>query len=256
MQTTTDHLLDQQVTLIQPQTGYRVAIDPVLLAAAIPAPPRKNGFMLDLGAGVGAVGLCALYHHPHAQLTMVEKMPELCALAAKNIIVNHRQDHANIIEADITQPAIKQQLTAGYYSNIMLNPPFFKESQATPSQNIRKAAAHIMPDNDFIAWLDLAHACCKHKGVISMILPPNRARLALNYFYKLPCTQTILPIHPFADKPANRIILHIKKTGTEDFTLLSPLILHDNRARYPNHHPDRKRYRDQVDMILAGKIRL
>ncbi|PPR19536.1 MAG: hypothetical protein CFH40_02259, partial [Alphaproteobacteria bacterium MarineAlpha10_Bin3] len=50
-----DKLLGGQVRLRQPESGYRVAIDPVLLAAATPA---VAGQVLDVGTGVGAAALC------------------------------------------------------------------------------------------------------------------------------------------------------------------------------------------------------
>ena len=51
-----DALLGGRVILRQPTEGYRVAIDPVLLAAAIPAGP--GDMVLDVGSGVGAAALC------------------------------------------------------------------------------------------------------------------------------------------------------------------------------------------------------
>ena len=53
---TEDKLLDGRVTFLQPRHGYRVAIDPVLLAAAVPA--RSGDRILDLGSGTGAASLC------------------------------------------------------------------------------------------------------------------------------------------------------------------------------------------------------
>ena len=53
---TDDRLLDGRVRLRQPAQGYRVAIDPVLLAAAVPA--RAGDRVLDAGCGTGAATLC------------------------------------------------------------------------------------------------------------------------------------------------------------------------------------------------------
>ena len=55
---TEDSLLGGRVRLAQPARGYRAAIDPVLLAAGIQAPPGAR--VADLGCGVGAVALCLL----------------------------------------------------------------------------------------------------------------------------------------------------------------------------------------------------
>ena len=53
---TEDRILGGRVLLRQPAQGYRVAIDPVLLAAAAPA--RAGDLVLDVGCGVGAAALC------------------------------------------------------------------------------------------------------------------------------------------------------------------------------------------------------
>ena len=47
-----DRLLGGRVQLAQPLGGYRVAVDPVLLAAAIPAEAGET--IADMGAGSGA----------------------------------------------------------------------------------------------------------------------------------------------------------------------------------------------------------
>ena len=49
-----DRLLGGRVRLSQPVEGYRAAIDPVFLAAAVPARAGESG--LDLGCGPGAAG--------------------------------------------------------------------------------------------------------------------------------------------------------------------------------------------------------
>lgn len=45
-----DALLGGQLFLRQPKSGYRAAIDPVLLAAAV---PKTEGLVLDAGCGTG-----------------------------------------------------------------------------------------------------------------------------------------------------------------------------------------------------------
>ena len=58
---TDDALLGGRVRLLQPRKGYRVAVDAVLLAAAVDA--AENARILDLGAGVGAgAGRCLPGH--------------------------------------------------------------------------------------------------------------------------------------------------------------------------------------------------
>ena len=49
---TETYLLGQRVTCLQPENGFRVAIDAVLLAAAVPARPGQR--TMDVGCGSGA----------------------------------------------------------------------------------------------------------------------------------------------------------------------------------------------------------
>ena len=53
---TSDYLLDKKVKIFQPVDGYRASTDAVLLAAF--AASLKNGKILDVGSGTGAVSLC------------------------------------------------------------------------------------------------------------------------------------------------------------------------------------------------------
>ncbi|MFZ1103456.1 MAG: methyltransferase, partial [Hyphomicrobiaceae bacterium] len=53
---TDDAFLSGRLQVLQPRGGYRAGIDGVLLAATIDAAPGAQ--VLDVGAGVGIVGLC------------------------------------------------------------------------------------------------------------------------------------------------------------------------------------------------------
>ena len=52
---TEDAFLGGKLHLKQPRRGYRAGVDPVLLAAAVPAQAGQS--VLDLGCGVGAAAL-------------------------------------------------------------------------------------------------------------------------------------------------------------------------------------------------------
>ena len=77
---TEDALLGGRVILRQPAEGYRVAIDPVLLAAAVPA--AAGDTVLDVGSGVGAAALCLAARAPDCRVYGVEIQRDLVRLAA------------------------------------------------------------------------------------------------------------------------------------------------------------------------------
>ena len=51
-----DAFLGGRLRIWQPRAGYRAGIDPVMLAAAVPARPRQS--VLELGCGAGTASLC------------------------------------------------------------------------------------------------------------------------------------------------------------------------------------------------------
>src|SRR5580692_7243816 len=84
--TSDDALLGGRVHLHQPAQGYRVAIDPVLLAAAVPA--AEGDRVLDIGCGVGAASLCLAARVPGCRIVGLELQPALAQLAAENAARN------------------------------------------------------------------------------------------------------------------------------------------------------------------------
>ena len=83
---TEDKLLGGRVLLRQPADGYRVAIDPIFLAAAVPAAPGE--LVLDVGAGVGAAALCLAWREPNCLIRGIEIQHALVRLASENAVLN------------------------------------------------------------------------------------------------------------------------------------------------------------------------
>ena len=79
---TEDRWLGGRLTLLQPKRGHRVGTDAALLVAAAGDP--RQGRIVDVGAGVGAVGLAlAERNSPLASVDLVEIDPELAAARRK-----------------------------------------------------------------------------------------------------------------------------------------------------------------------------
>src|SRR5277367_2775294 len=81
-ETSLDHVLGGRVALAQPAAGYRAAIDPVLLAAAVDALPGER--VADLGCGVGTAALCLMARVPELRVVGIDRDPAMVALANAN----------------------------------------------------------------------------------------------------------------------------------------------------------------------------
>src|SRR5204863_7600140 len=87
-----DGLLGGLVRLRQPRKGYRAAIDPVLLAAAVDA--RAGRRVLDLGTGAGAAALCLMARIDGLSVVGLELDAGTAELARQNAGLNGRDGFA------------------------------------------------------------------------------------------------------------------------------------------------------------------
>ena len=101
MNTTLDGLLDRRVTLEQPAEGYRVAVDTVLLAAAVPIETGQKA--LDLGCGVGGAMLCLACRVPGITITGIEIQDELTQLCRANIARNTFATGLDVVQGDVAR---------------------------------------------------------------------------------------------------------------------------------------------------------
>lgn len=162
--TTEDALLDGRVRLRQPRRGYRVAVDAVLLAAATSPPP--GGRVLDLGAGVGAVGLCLAARIRDCRVVGVELQPALADLAAHNADANGMADRIEVVVHDIARPLPGM---LGKFDCVATNPPYLAAAVADPSPDPGKALATVESSADLARWLRVATGALEPAGTLTII---------------------------------------------------------------------------------------
>lgn len=166
---TEDALLGGRVRLLQPQRGYRIAIDAVLLAAAVAAGPADH--VLDLGAGVGAVGLCIAARLPGCRITGIELQPGLVALAERNALLNGVADRVATRQHDLAQPL---PADLGPVDVVVSNPPYLAAAVADPSPDPVKALATVESSADLARWLRVATDALKPAGSLLLIHRSDR----------------------------------------------------------------------------------
>jgi tRNA1(Val) A37 N6-methylase TrmN6 len=223
-----DTLLGGRVVLRQPRSGYRVAIDPVLLAAAVPAAAIDT--VLDIGCGVGAAMLCLAARVAGCRTTGIEAQRELVRLASENIELNQVQGRVVAMAGDILRPP--PRLEPGSFGHVMANPPYLETGTATASPLPRKAAATVEGEADLGAWVRFALAMVRPKGSLTFIHRADRMEQLLAQLMGRAGEITVFPLWAGPDKAAKRVIVRARK-GVETPTRLTPgLVLHAADGRY------------------------
>lgn len=231
--TTNDAFLGGRLTLLQPAEGYRAAIDPILLAAAVSAVDGER--IVDLGCGVGTAGLCLLSRLPIVNCTGItcagiDVQRALIDLAKMNAKTNNLADRYQAHCGSI----LDRKLMAGLADadQVIANPPYLPKGEASPSDHPIKALANIESDAGLADWVEVAARIVKPGGAVTFIHRADRMPELLALMRAHLGSFVILPIQPKRDTPASRIIVRGRKGKNAPARLLPSLVLHEPDGSY------------------------
>jgi tRNA1(Val) A37 N6-methylase TrmN6 len=220
---TEDALLGGRVRLLQPRRGYRVAVDAVLLAAAIDAAPGQH--VLDLGAGVGAVGLCLAARVHDCLVVGVEVQPALADLAERNAALNDMSARVRTIIHDLGRPLPSD---LGKFDHVATNPPYLAAAVADPSPDPSKALATVESSADLARWLAVATGATKSAGTVLIIQRGDRLEEIVAHLVRLGWRDVVIKRLP----PAARVLIRARRAGALQRIESPPLVLHRPEGGY------------------------
>lgn len=223
--------LGARLQLAQAESGHRVGTDAALLASATPR--ETAGLLLDVGAGVGAVGLSAARLAPQATVGLLEIEPQACALAEKNIRLNNLGERVRVFAADLFDPAARRAAGLGNETAavVLTNPPFHRPGSVRVAPDPRKALAHVGVE-PLSEWARACLALLAPGGVFVMIHRADALGECLAAVSERLGAIAVLPIAPRENKAATRILLRGVKGSKAPLALLPPLALHGRDAGF------------------------
>lgn len=237
-------LLGGRVRLRQPAKGYRAGMDAALLAAAVQAKPSERVF--EAGCGAGAVLMQVAARRPGVLLAGLEREAPAADLARQNAELNACADRTAILSGDVAAGFKPLDLPPGDWA--VSNPPFFDDEAALRAPSPGKRAAWIA-DDGLVAWTDILMASVKDGGRILIIHRADRLADILGLLGEKCGSFAILPIQPFADQPAKRVLVRAIKRGKAPLVLHPALMLHDRSGA--KHTPDAEALlRGEADLIV------
>jgi tRNA1Val (adenine37-N6)-methyltransferase len=218
METTDGTLLGGRVAYAQPAVGFRSGIEPVLLAAAIPARPGET--VLEAGTGAGAALLCLAARVPSLRALGIERDPALAVLAARNARAN-AMDGVHCIAADIA--ALPLRLACDH---AFANPPYHADG-GTPSPIDQRRRAKHADATLFERWVAAMADVLRHRGTLSLIVPAAATPACMAAMTVSGCPpDALLPLWPAPGTAAKLTLLRGVKAGRGPFRILPGLMLH------------------------------
>jgi len=239
---TEDAFLGGQLRLRQAKSGHRAGHDAMLLAAATPV--RSGDRVVDLGAGVGAVGLAVAKRVAGIELVLVEIDEGLGDLARGNAVANAIA--ADVIMLDVTSAAdvfAAAGLSPDSVDVVLMNPPFNDPARHRASPDKAREIAHVATAATPEKWVRAARRILKSGGALALIWRADGLVEVLSELGRGFGSLELLPVHAEARVPAIRVLIRAIKGGRAPLQMHAALLLNDESA-LPNK---------QVQDVLAGK---
>jgi tRNA1(Val) A37 N6-methylase TrmN6 len=227
-------LLGGRVAYRQREDGYRTGIEPVLLAAAVPARPGDH--VVEGGTGAGAGLLCLAARVRGITGLGLEIDAGQAGMAAANFAANGH-DGLAVAVGDIAAwepPAPADHAFA--------NPPWHAES-GTASANLGRRTAKMAAATLLEVWTGRLGGALRRRGTLSLIVPASSLSAATAAVHSAGCGEIrVLPLWPHAGEPAKLVILQAVRHSRGADKLLPGLVLHKTGGGYT----------DEAEAVLRG----
>jgi tRNA1(Val) A37 N6-methylase TrmN6 len=221
-------VLNGRVRLAQPARGYRAAVDPVLLAAAVPLAQGEHA--LELGCGSGAAALCLLARVPQGRVTGLELQPELARLARENAAANGAAERLRVLEGDLLVPP--PAVAAGGFDHAFANPPYLPAGAADAPADPLRATASVEGAARLPDWVAALARLTKRKGTLTLVHRADRLPELLAALSAHAGGIAVLPLWPAEGRAAKRVLVRGRVGTAGPARLLPGLALHGADGGY------------------------
>lgn len=246
-ETSVDGFLDTSFAVCQPAKGaHRAGLDAVLLAACLS--DIGHAQVMDFGAGCGVAGFAVAQRNAKAKVTLVERDPDMAALARYSLLLPqtaHLSGRIEVVETDIGLRA-NPDLPPDCCDHIIANPPFNgPHLQASP--DAKRAGAHafdaVSGPSIFDIWLRSAARVTRVGGTATMIARPQDLAALLAAMEGRFGGICLRPVHPREQFSASRILLQGTRGSKAPLSMCPPLVLHGDDGGYL----------PEVEAVLRGR---
>lgn len=221
---TEDFIFNGAIKLLQPRSGYRVALDPILLASHVEIKPNLS--ILDAGCGIGAISLILKHTEPSLDITAIDIDSDMIDLCKKNSENNELP--LNIFNHSIDSKFLKRM----NFDYVVTNPPFYSISEFRISNRRRSANFETI---NLKTWLQLCFKRLKSRGNLYIIHIAERLSAVLSAIDDHAGKIEVTPVHSYKDRPAKRVIVKCKKGSKESLKIMPPIIIHNETGEYSEY---------------------
>jgi len=219
---TIDELREYGLQIIQPKSGYRFSVDPLLLCRFAGEP---RGRIVDLGVGCGVIAMIMARSAPEVQVVGVESREESARLAERNVVRNGLAERVSIIHADILH--LRQWFPVSSFNLVLANPPFRRIGTGKISPRVGRDTARHESTAGLADFLAAAKYLVQPAGRICLIYHVSRLLELCAAAERLKLSPLRLQmVHGDEGSEARQFMVELAKGRTGELKILQPCFLH------------------------------
>ncbi len=217
--------------LIQKKNAFRFGMDSVLLAHF--ASIRNNETVADFGTGNGILIFLLYGRNKGKRYYALDIQSEAIELVRRNAILNNMTDLVQAINTDAIDAV--SYISPGSVDAVICNPPYGRPSASLSSPCKAKATARSQNDETMEHLIKGAFSVLKGKGRLFLVYP------AAQMLFLMRCLQMnhmepkrFQLVYPYADKPANLVLVEAVKDAKPTLHPMAPLIIYEKDSTLTN----------------------
>lgn len=217
--------------LAQLDNGFRLTIDSVLLANF----PNLKGvkYILELGAGNGAISLMLLMRKNDLDITAIEYDDDAYTCLLKSIEINNIT-RIHPVHSDFRDISLKWFNNKGF-DMVIANPPFFKMGTHKKSKNKNKRCSRFEEFGTFNDYAKKAYELLKQKGRFVFVHRNERLQEIMNILKENRLyMKKIRFVHSYINKESEIFLVDTIKDGAFGVKVLPPLVVYKEKNIYTN----------------------
>lgn len=238
---TVDTLHAGLVKIIQPVSGYRFSLDPLLLCAFAEIDGKAT--VADLGTGSGILPLLLARAGKGRTFVGIERQAEMAERAARSVALNGLADRIRIVCADVRE--LPAELGAGSFSAVVSNPPYRRPGSGRVAPGGERGAARHELAGGLPEFLNAAAFLLNSGGRFCIVYLAERLAelLAAMRAVRLE-PKRLRTVHSRAGEGARLVLVEGRKNGRAGLAVAAPLIV---------YRPGRGReYSEELERLLRG----
>ena len=210
--------------ILQKTTGFRFGMDAVLLSDFARVEERER--VADFGTGTGILPLLLAGRGKGAHFDALEIQGDMADMAKRSVSLNQLTERIAVHNLPVERA--EEVIAPGTLDAIVCNPPYGIPGATllNPAQTL--STARHQTEEGLTAWYRMAYRLLRGKGRFHMIYPAPRMLEAMTALSKARLEpKRFRLIYPYADKPANLVMIEAMKDAKPMLHPEPPLIIYE-----------------------------